>query len=121
MAATLNFVPHVGAFACMAVLFFVGAVARESLWFGVGVVTVFSVITSLESYLITPFVLSRSLQLSPLAVIIAILVLGWMWGMAGGLMAAPLLAVVKIVCDQFNSLRTLGVILGGESAGAAQT
>jgi predicted PurR-regulated permease PerM len=118
MAATLNYVPHVGAFVCMAVLFFVGAVAHESLWYGAGVAAVFSLITSIESYLVTPLVLSRSLQLSPLAVIVAILFLGWIWGIAGGLMAAPLLAVVKIVCDQFNSLHTFGAILGGESSGA---
>jgi predicted PurR-regulated permease PerM len=117
MAGTLNYVPHVGAFACMAVLFFVGAVAHESLWYGVGTAVLFSIITSVESYLVTPFVLSRSLQLSPLAVIVAILLFGWMWGIAGGLMAAPLLAVVKIVCDQFNSLRGMGAILGGESTG----
>jgi predicted PurR-regulated permease PerM len=117
MAAALNYVPHVGAFACMVVLFFVGAVTRESLWFGAGAASLFFVITSVESYFVTPFVLSRSLQLSPLAVIVALLLLGWLWGIAGGLMAAPLLAVVKIVCDQFNSLRTLGALLGGEYTG----
>jgi predicted PurR-regulated permease PerM len=113
MAATLNYVPHVGAMACMVVLFFVGAVARESLWFGTGAAGVFFVITSVESYFVTPFVLSKSLQLSPLAVLAAILLFGWLWGIAGGLMAAPLLAALKIACDQSAVLHTVGAVLGG--------
>jgi predicted PurR-regulated permease PerM len=114
MAATLNYVPHVGAMICMVVLFFVGSVTRESLWFGAGVAFLFMLITATESYFVTPLILSRSLQLSPLAVILALLLMGWLWGIAGGLMAAPLLAVVKITCDQFDSLRPIGAVLGGE-------
>lgn len=115
VAMTLNYVPHVGAFVCMALLFLVGAVARESLWSGVATATLFSLITFAESYFITPLALSKSLQLSPLAVILSVLFWGWLWGVAGGLMAAPLLAVLKIVCDQFAPLQPLGVVLSADS------
>jgi predicted PurR-regulated permease PerM len=116
LATTLNYVPHVGAFLCMAILFFVGAVAHQSLWSGAGVAGAFAVITSIESYLVTPLVLSKSLQLSPLAVILAVLFWGWLWGIPGALMAAPLLTVIKIMCDQFEPLAALGVVLGGKTA-----
>lgn len=115
MATTLNYVPHVGAFLCMVVLFFVGSVAHESIAWGAAAAGTFAVLTSVESYFVTPLVLSKSLQLSPLAVILSILFWGWLWGIAGGLMAAPLLAVIKIVCDQFDSLRTYSAFLGGEA------
>jgi predicted PurR-regulated permease PerM len=68
MAATLNYVPHVGAMLCMVVLFFVGAVTRESISFGAACAGVFMVLTAAESYFITPFALSKSLQLSPLGI-----------------------------------------------------
>jgi predicted PurR-regulated permease PerM len=45
-------------------------------------------------------------------VILSILVFGWLWGVGGGLLAAPLLAVIKIVCDQFETTRPYSVILG---------
>jgi predicted PurR-regulated permease PerM len=112
MATTLNYVPHVGAFICMIVLFFVGAVTHESLGYGGLAAGCFAVITFIESYFITPMTLSKSLQLSPLAVILFILFWGWLWGIAGGLMAAPLLAVAKIICDQFESTKAFGVFLG---------
>ena len=119
LVTTMNYIPHIGAFICMAVLFLVGAVTHESLWYGLATASMFAVLTSLESYLITPLVLSRSLQLSPLAIILSILFWGWLWGIAGGLMAAPLLAMLKITCDQFASLKAVAVLLGGEGEKAA--
>ena len=121
LAGTSNFVPHVGAFVCMVVLFIVGAVSHESLGYGLLTAGAFVVLTSAESYFITPLILSRSLQLSPLAVILAILVGGWLWGIAGGLMAAPLLTVLKIVCDHSPTLQGWSTLLAGESAPAAST
>lgn len=115
LVATANFIPHVGAFICMGVLFVVGAVAHESLWYGLVVVGAFALLTTAESYFITPLTLSKSLQLSPLAVILFVLFWGWLWGIAGGLMAAPFLAILKIVCDQFVSLSSYAAILGGET------
>jgi hypothetical protein len=69
-------------------------------------------LTTVESYFVTPMMLSRSLELSPLAVILSILFFGWLWGIGGGLLAAPLLAVIKIVCDQFETTSALGSMLG---------
>jgi predicted PurR-regulated permease PerM len=120
MATVANFVPHVGAFACMVVLFAVGAVTHESLGYGLFVAGAFMVLTSIESYFLTPLILSRSLQLSPLAVILAILFWGWLWGIAGGLMAAPLLTIMKIVCDQFPSLAQASAFLAGEPHAATR-
>jgi len=115
VAMTLNYVPHVGAFVCMALLFVVGAVAHESLWYGTMTAAGFALVTFAESYFITPLALSRSLQLSPLAVILSVVFWGWLWGIAGGLMAAPLLAVMKIICDQFETLRPLGIVLSADA------
>lgn len=115
MATAFNSIPHIGAFVCMIVLFFVGAIEHESLVYGFLTAGAFALLTAIESYFVTPMILSRSLELSPLAVILAVLFWGWLWGAAGALLAAPILAVAKIICDQFESLHSLGAILGGES------
>jgi predicted PurR-regulated permease PerM len=120
MASTLNYVPHVGAFITLCVLFLVGALAHQSLWWGAAAASLFALLTTIESYFVTPLMLSRSLELSPLAVILSILFFGWLWGIGGGLLAAPLLAVIKIVCDQFETTRALGNMLG-TSGHAAKT
>jgi hypothetical protein len=36
----------------------------------------------------------------------------WLWGVAGMLLAVPILAIVKIFCDRVDSLTQLGEFLG---------
>lgn len=112
LATTLNYVPHLGPFITMIVLFFVGSLAHQSLWYGGALAGLFALVTTAESYFITPLMLSRHLELSPLAVVLAVVFWAWMWGIGGGLLAAPMLAVFKIVCDQFESLHMFGAMLG---------
>jgi predicted PurR-regulated permease PerM len=47
-------------------------------------------------------------------VIIALLFWYWMWGVAGVLLAVPMLATFKIVCDRITPLAALGHFLGAQ-------
>jgi predicted PurR-regulated permease PerM len=49
-----------------------------------------------------PFVVGPRMTLSPLAVFVMIIVLGWMWGVIGALVAVPVLASSKIICDRIE-------------------
>lgn len=44
--------------------------------------------------------------------IYCVAIFGWLWGMAGLLLGAPLLAIVKVVCDRVEPLKPLGELLG---------
>jgi predicted PurR-regulated permease PerM len=48
-------------------------------------------------------------------VIIAIVFWYWMWGVAGALLAVPLLATLKIICDRIRPLAAFGHFLGAEA------
>jgi predicted PurR-regulated permease PerM len=43
---------------------------------------------------------------------IALLFFGWLWGIWGLLLGAPLVAIAKVVCDRVESLRPAGALLG---------
>ena len=62
-----------------------------------------------------PKFLGGRLRLNPLAVAIALLVWAWLWGAAGLVLAVPITAGMKIVCDHVESLKPFGVWLGEES------
>jgi len=51
------------------------------------------------------------MTLSPVAVFVMIIVLGWMWGVIGALVAVPVLASLKIICDRIDSLRPIAEFL----------
>jgi predicted PurR-regulated permease PerM len=59
-----------------------------------------------------PMVLGKRLQLNPLAVTLALLFWGWLWGAMGLLLAVPLTGALKIVCDNIGRLRPYGAWMG---------
>ena len=59
-----------------------------------------------------PKILGKRLQLNPLAVTLALLFWGWLWGAMGLILAVPITGAVKIICDQIESLRPYGAWLG---------
>lgn len=59
-----------------------------------------------------PKFLGSRLQLNPLAVTVALLFWGWIWGAMGLILAIPLTAAIKIVCDHVDGLRPVGGLLG---------
>ena len=59
-----------------------------------------------------PKFLGNRLQLNPLAVTIALLVWGWLWGAMGLILAVPLTGALKIICDNIGRLRPYGAWMG---------
>ena len=59
-----------------------------------------------------PKVLGKRLQLNPLVVTLSLLLWGFIWGAMGLILAVPIMAAVKIVCDHVVSLRPIGDWMG---------
>jgi predicted PurR-regulated permease PerM len=59
--------------------------------------------------------LARRFILNPVLVIVSLAFWYWMWGVAGALLAVPMLATLKIVCDRIRSLMALGHFRGAEA------
>ena len=60
------------------------------------------VMHALESQLFTPLVLGRTMRINPLAIILWLLLWGWLWGVAGLLVAVPMLVCLKIVAERLE-------------------
>ena len=65
-------------------------------------------ITSLEGFLLTPFLQGKAAKMNSVAVFVGILFWSWMWGPIGLLLAVPLTTVVKVVCDHVEQLQPVG-------------
>ena len=55
---------------------------------------------------------SRAARVNAAVLFIALLFFGWLWGVWGLLLGAPLLAIVKVVCDRVDTLKPVGELLG---------
>ena len=102
LVALMNFVPYLGGIASCLVLLVVGLVQfglTSSAFLPSGI---FLALNIVESQLITPAVLGRSMQLNPLIIIIWIAITGWLWGVIGVLLAVPILMCVKIILENLG-------------------
>lgn len=63
------------------------------------------------SVLVEPRLVGRSLNLSPLIILISLAVWGSLWGFAGALLAVPMTVTVMIILTQFHSTRPLAILL----------
>jgi predicted PurR-regulated permease PerM len=80
-----------------------------------GVLTVFVTVIGLHivtTNVIFPKIVGKRLRLNPLAVTLALLFWAWIWGAMGLILAVPLVAMAKIICDYIDSLRGFGAWLG---------
>jgi len=55
---------------------------------------------------------SRFAHVNAAVLFIALLFFGWLWGMWGLLLGAPLVAITKVIFDRVDSLKPLGDLLG---------
>jgi predicted PurR-regulated permease PerM len=112
MAGFLNFVPFLGAVAGISIVGLVALLTFETPSLILLPPVAYLVLTTLEAQFVTPALLARRLTLNPVAVFLALIVWTWLWGIAGALMAVPLLAVFKICCDHIEPLQPVGTMLG---------
>ncbi len=62
--------------------------------------------------LLTPKLVGHRVKLNALAVTVALMFLGWLWGAIGLIIAIPLTAAIKAVCDNVQGLKPFGSVLG---------
>jgi predicted PurR-regulated permease PerM len=113
MAGILNYVPFLGHTVSAIIIAVVALLSFPELGTAFIPPGLFIVIAALEGNVITPMILARRLTLNPVAVVAALLIWGWMWGIVGLLLAVPLLVVAKIACDKIEPLHPVGEFLGG--------
>ena len=114
VAFLLNYVPILGPLTGLVIFLAVGMLSLDPLWKAFMPMALYAAIHLLEGETFTPMLLARRFTLNPVLVIIALLFWDWMWGIPGAILAVPMLAITKIVCDRIRPLAAFGHFLEGE-------
>ena len=104
LVAILNFAPYVGPLIGMGLMLLVGFVSYKDPWMSVLPAAIYLVLHTLEGQIITPIILGKRMALSPLVLILALMLFGWLWGIIGLLLAVPLLVCVKLVLARVEGM-----------------
>jgi predicted PurR-regulated permease PerM len=69
-------------------------------------------ITSVEGWLLTPWLTSRTARTNEVAIFVGLIFWSFVWGIWGTLLAVPMLVVLKACCDRIDDLKPIGELLG---------
>ena len=109
----LNYMPIIGPSMGVILFLFVGLLTSETLWQALLPAGLYLMIHLIEGEAVTPMLLARRFTLNPAIVIISLIFWFWMWGVPGAVLAVPMLAVTKIICDGVKPLEPIGHFLEG--------
>ena len=111
-AAVLNLVPYLGSIALSGAAALVGFLQFGTFGMALLIGGASLVIHTLSGNLLTPWLTSRASRMNPVVIFVGVLAWGWLWGIWGLLLGAPLLMVVKAVCDRVDDFKPIGELLG---------
>jgi len=114
MAFLFNFVPYLGAVAGTAIATFVALLTFPGFQIPALVGISYFTLTTIEGQLVTPYFVSRRLQMNTVVVFLAVAMWAWLWSVIGMIVAVPVLVVVSVICDHVPGLEKLGNFLWGE-------
>lgn len=118
VAAILNFVPYFGPFAGVVALSMAGLTTFESMGHAFLPPIIYLIVHNLEANLFTPMILGKRLTLSPVVIFVSLMFWIWLWGIPGGLLAVPMLMILRILCDHIKPLGPIAELLGGSASKA---
>ena len=116
LAGLLNFIPYLGP------LIMCGLLLAASLASALGdagfaamsaPVLAYLCIHGIESNFVTPMVIGKRLSMNPLSVLLSVMFWGWLWGVAGAVLAVPLLICLRSISQRNRHMRPVAVYLRG--------
>ncbi len=104
LAAILNYAPYIGPLIGVGAMLLMGFVNFHGLFESLLPAMIYLGLHVLEGEIVTPIILGKRMAISPLILILALMVCGWLWGIAGLLLAVPMMVCVKIVLSKIDGL-----------------
>ena len=112
VAGLLNIVPYLGAMLTLVILAIAAITVFDTMQQAMMIPAAFLVLNILESNVVTPALMGRQFPLNTVALFVGIMFWGYIWGIAGAILAVPMMVTLKILCDHIPTLRPFGEFLG---------
>jgi predicted PurR-regulated permease PerM len=116
LVGLLNFVPYIGS---VLGVFLPGAFAAVQLTDMNSLLALLLALSAAQfaiGFFLDPYVMGKSLNLSPFIILVSLAAWGSLWGMAGAFLAVPLMACLALVLAEFEETRPLAVLLSRDGA-----
>ena len=62
--------------------------------------------------ILEPRIEGKNLGLSPFVILVCLSLWGYIWGFVGMILAVPMTVIIKIICENTDYLKSIGILLG---------
>ena len=114
LASMLNIIPYIGVLIGSILPITMAFLTNDSLGYVIGIAAVCAITQFIDGNFITPNVVGSSVSINPLAATLALIASSLIWGIPGMILCLPLTGMAKVVCDNVESLKPYGFLLGEE-------
>jgi predicted PurR-regulated permease PerM len=116
LCGILEIVPFAGNITGTSITVLIAFAQGGSIDMVIGVLITYAIVQFTQTYLLEPLVVGNQVNINPLFTILIIVVGEAIWGIAGMVVAIPLLGMFKVVCDHVEPLKPYGYLIGTQSA-----
>ncbi len=106
VAGVLNFLPYVGPLITLIFILIASVVAFDTLWQIALPGLIYVVIASLDGEIAQPFAYGATVRVNTVVLFVWVLLWAWLWGIAGLLVAVPILVALRICAEHIPALAT---------------
>ncbi|HSI74248.1 MAG TPA: AI-2E family transporter [Lunatimonas sp.] len=111
-AAVMILIPYIGIAIGSIIPALFALATMDSYWYALGIVIWFQIVQFLEGNFITPNIVGGKVNLNPLFAIISLLLGGMLFGLAGLILAIPIMAVLKILLGLNKNTEPYSFLIG---------
>jgi len=114
MIFLFNFIPNIGSIIASVLPVLFSLLQFGSVPIAFWMLLILTLIQLSMGNIVEPRLMGYSLNLSPMIVILSLVFWGYIWGIAGMLLAIPILATITLVFEKIKPLRFISVFLRGK-------
>lgn len=108
VSGVLNLVPYLGAVLAWIPPVIMGMTHWKTIGPFLGMVAMLSFFHIIAMNVLVPQLVGKRVRLNALAVTVALLFWGWLWGGMGLVLAVPITATLKVICDHIEAWQPVG-------------
>jgi predicted PurR-regulated permease PerM len=112
LGAALAIIPYIGTTMGAVIPVIYAFVSYDSIWTAVAVAILFWAVQVVSDNFLTPRIVGGSLKINALTAILSLFVGAAVWGLAGMILFLPFAAMLKVVCEEFEELKPIALIIG---------
>lgn len=115
LASVLAIIPYAGTFLGSSIPIVYSFISYDSIWMPIYIAIYFWFVQFIEGNFLTPKIVGGNLKLNAFSSILSIIVGASVWGIAGMILFLPLTAMLKVVCDEYEELKPLAMLIGEQN------